>query len=286
MTKTEVAEAKSSQVSADVYDYGADAGAGMDDVTMDQLSIPFINIAQSNSDVVANDLIDGIKAGLIYNNVTNEILNQPLIVVPVHREEQWVEWVPRLKGGGLVGRHDPDSDLVKSVIETNGGSRIPPKDAQGKRNPFSTPDGNDLIETYYVYCLLLDAEGETVESHAVLSFSGTKIGVYRKWLTSMFTIKGKPPLFANRAQVSTVKQQSDAGPYYNFAIGPVGKTWRDGLIHPVEQKALLEEGKSFASMIMEGKAVAGNEEAAPGNADPSSGSNRSQKEVGDEDMPF
>src|SRR6056297_80152 len=206
----EVAKAKDN-LPAGVYDYGEDAHGGFEETTINDLAIPFINLLQNNSPEVEDQTVEGAAAGMLLNSVTGELMKMPLIVQPVHKEEVWVEWIPRNKGGGVVERHDPNSDVVKKVIENNGGSRIPPKDSDGKRNPFKMPNGsgNDIVETYYVYCLILDEEGKSAEGYCVLAFSSTKITVQKKWMTSMYTIKGRPPMWANRAKVSTVKQKAE-----------------------------------------------------------------------------
>lgn len=281
--KTDVAEAKQTGVSAEVYDYGEDNRAGFEDVTIADLSIPFITLMQSNSPQVEDDNND-IKAGDLVNSVTGEVLKQPVIVQPVFREGCVVEWVPRGKGGGLAGRHDLDSEVFLDAIKANNNSRIPPKDADGKRIPFKSPDGNDLVETYYVYCLLMDAEGKTHDGFGVLSFSSSKIKVYKKWLTSMMTQRGNPPIHAYRCKVTTAKEaQPGTGKmFYNYHIAPLGDTWRECLIPPntEEGRALLAEGKNFADMINNGLARADFESIADESADTHEGG------VDDDQTPF
>lgn len=253
-TKSEVATAKNTEV-AGVTDYGDFAGAGFEDTKITDLSIPFLSVMQTNSEIVEEELIEGVKAGDLVNSVTNEIMKQPLVVQPIHKEEVWVEWIPRNKGGGIVDRHDPSSELVKSVLEKNGGSRIPPKDSDGKRPPFKTPSGNDLIETHYIYCYLLDETGLNAEGYCVMAFSSTKIKVQKDWMTSMFTLKGSPPMFANRALVSTVKQKNPDGTFFNFSIRPFKSTWRESLIPTSEEGlALLNDASDFRKMVMDGLA--------------------------------
>jgi len=255
MAGKEVAEAKQTGV-AEVYDYGEDSHAGFEGTTIADLSIPFIKIMQSNSPEVEDELIEGVKAGDLVNSVSNEIMKQPLIVQPVFKEAAVVEWVPRNKGGGIADRHELDSEVFLDAIKKNNGSRIPPKDGDGKRIPFKSPDGNDLVETYYIYCLILDETGESTEGFCVLSFASTNIKVYKDWLTSMYSLKGAPPMYANRNKVSTAKQKNNDGTFYTFAIGPMAENYRASLINPgsPDGKSLLEEGKEFAKMIDNGLA--------------------------------
>lgn len=297
MTKTDVAAKTSTDVAASgAYDYGDMSHEGFEGTSIQDLSIPFINVLQSLSPEVTEELVAGAKAGDMLNSVTKEILKQPLAVIPIEKEESWVEWVPRVRGGGLVGRHEPSSQIVLDAIKRNGGSRIPPKDAEGKRIPFKSPDGNDLIETHYVYCLIVDEEGSGIESYCVLAFSSAKIKAYKDWMTALYTQKGRPPIFANRAKISTVKQKNDAGTFYVYGIAPFASTWRESLIRPDEAgMKLLEEAKSFRDMIKQGLAKPDFDSVAKSGPDENLGSdaggNPSQQrsrgtKASDEEIPF
>lgn len=293
MAGKEVATTKGTEV-AQSFDYGEYAHAGFEGTKITDLSIPFINVLQSNSPEVEDQLIEGCKAGDLVNSVTKEILKQPVVIIPVYKEAAVVEWVPRTKGGGLVDRHELDSQVYKDAIAKNGGSRIPPKDADGKRIPFKSPGGNDLVETYYVYCLIMNEDGTETEGYCVLSFSSTKIKVHKDWMTAMYTQKGSPPIFANRCKISTSKQKNDSGTFYNYKISPMEETWRLSLINPgsPEGMALLKEAKDFADMIENGLARADFDSIAKtgGDDEGSSSGGGSQNRGGSsgdgEDIPF
>lgn len=239
---------------AGAFNYGDMSGVGFEGTKGTDLSIPFMNLLQTNSPEVEEGNIEGIKPGLFLNSVTGELMER-FGYLPVHKEEAWVEWVPRIKGGGFVGLHDPAGDLVQELIKANGGSRIPPKGSDGKRISFKHGD-NEIIETYYVYGLILNEEGTEAESFAVTSYSSTKIKPYRDWLTSMYLIKGKPPMFANRARISSSKQKNEAGTFYNFHIAPLKETWAKSLINPETEAALLKEAMDFREMVVNGVARA------------------------------
>lgn len=263
MTKKEVAKADSTGTA---MTYGDHAGKGFEDVKKTDLSIPFLNILQPLSPAIVDNLIEGAKAGHILNTVTGELLYD-LVFIPVHREEAWVEWVPRVRGGGFVDRHEPDSELVKNLIEVNGGNRIPPIGPDGKRIAFRNGD-NEIIETYYMYGLILDTEGKEVNGFGIMSFTSTKIKAYKDWLTSMFMLRGKPPIYANRARIKTSKQKNDAGTYHIFNVSPFESTWSGSLI---QDEVLFKEAVEFRKMVLSGVASAdfaqqndaGGKEAAP-----------------------
>jgi len=246
MTKKEVAKTGGTGVAS--YDYGQDAGAGFEGTSGADLSIPFLGILQSNSPQVEEKDPKGAESGMLFNTVTRELVggDEGLAFLPCYKELAYVEWVPRDSGGGFVGLHLPESDEVKKAIADNGGAKI------GRLKIGS----NELIETHYVYGLVLDEGGAETKGFAVISFTSTKIKPYRDWLTAMYTIKGKPPMFANRARIRTVRQKNEHGSFYNFRIDPLNATWVESLISPTEQGALLDEARDFREMVVSGLAKA------------------------------
>lgn len=229
------------------YDYGQDAGAGFESTSGKDLSVPFLAILQSNSPQVENKDPAGAEAGMIFNTVTRELISgeQGVVFLPVHKELAYVEWVPRKKGGGFVALHDPNSDQVKAILKANG----------GKLGKLAIGE-NELVETIYVYGLILDAEGKETKGFGVISFTSTKIKPQKDWFTAMYLLKGKPPLFANRAVIRTIKQKNEHGTFYNFRIDPLKTTWLASLISPEEEGALLSEAREFRDMVMSGMARA------------------------------
>ena len=242
-----VAEVKNNAVAtAGDYDYGADSGVGFEGTTANDLSIPFIGILQSNSPQVEQE-VEGAKPGRLINTVTGEIMDEQAFI-PVHYDRAYVEWTPRDKGGGFVGLHDPNGELVKQMVEKH----------KGQKGKIILANGNELIETEYCYCLLLDKDAKTVTGFAVLSLTSTKLTPFRKFKTSLFMLKGKPPLFVNRAILKTDKQKNDKGTFFNAKFVPaVGADWRSSLIpNNADHKELIEEAKSFREMVLSGVAKA------------------------------
>jgi hypothetical protein len=242
----EVATTKGGAVAA--YDYGQDAGAGFEGTTGKDLSVPFLGILQSNSPQIEEKDPPGAESGMLFNTVTRELNSGEtgVVFLPCHKEMAFVEWVPRSKGGGFVALHDPNGEVVAKAIEDNDGNRI------GKLKVGE----NELAETHYVYGLLLNDEGTEATGFAVISFTSTKIKPYRDWITAMYTLKGKPPMFANRGRIRTVKQKNEHGTFFNFRIDPFAETWRESLINPAISADLLTEARDFREMVTSGMARA------------------------------
>ncbi len=279
--KTQVAKTKNTAV-AESYDYGDAGGAGFEDTKGTDLSIPFLNVLQSNSPEVQQSKDGSVRIGMIKNTVTGEVVNgdDGFVFCPVHKEEAFVEWIPRLAGGGFVGLHDPASSEVQDAIEANGG-RIPKKGADGKKIPLKIGD-NELVETYYMYGLILNDEGTVANGFAVIAFTSTKIKPYRDFLTSMYMLKGKPPMYANRARFKTNVQTNDAGTFANFEISALNDTWGSSLIPPGDE--LLEDSSRFRDMVLNGLARAdfSNQQDDGGSA----ASGGTGKTVSDDETPF
>lgn len=231
------------------HDYGADAGAGFEGTKSSDLAIPFLNVMQSNSPSV----VDGIhKSGDIVNSVTGEVYagEDGVPFQPVHHEHKFVKWRPRDAGGGILGTFDPEDPYVAQTCKLNGSE-------YGK---LKTQDGNELIETHYVYGLILNDAGNEAQGFAVIAYTSTKITPYRKWSTAMFLLKGKPPLFANRARMVTINDKNDKGQAFkNVEMKPlVGTNWLDSLIPPStpDGQGLLTAAKELREMILSGMAKA------------------------------
>ena len=106
MTKQEVAKTAPAGAVA-TYDYGGDQGAGFEDTSGSDLSVPFLGILQSNSPQVEDKDPTGSEPGMLFNTVTRELVSSEdgVVFLPCHKETAYVEWVPRNKGGGFVGLH-------------------------------------------------------------------------------------------------------------------------------------------------------------------------------------
>ena len=115
MAKRAVAKKEAGGVPAELMEeLEGQSGAGFEDTDADDYAIPFVAVLQKGSPQVDPDdgaYINGAKPGLFYNTVTGELFKD-ITVIPCARRREFVEWVPRDEGGGLIGRHDPDSDVV------------------------------------------------------------------------------------------------------------------------------------------------------------------------------
>lgn len=225
------------------YDYGDMAGMGFEDRGRDAISLPYLNILQALSPQVSEETVAGAKAGMFFNNVTND-LDDKVKFLWCHAETKYVEWIPREKGGGFVAVHEPTSDVVAKAKQ-QGGSRA---------TKLHVGD-NDLIETRYVYGLALDDDLE-IKSFVVLANKSKNLKVVRNWFTSMLINGGKDvPTFAFVAELFTTREKNEKGSWHQLAAKPaLGKTWKDSKINPATHGHLLLEAKNLITMVKSGAA--------------------------------
>jgi len=242
------------------YDYGDDAGAGYENTDQSDFAIPFISVLQTNSPECEKNhakQVDGAEAGMLMNTVTKELFDggEGLVVIPCDTSHVFTEWVPRDEGGGggagFRGIHEIDSDIVKACKAAAAES--------GAFGKLPTEDKTELVETFYIFGLLLDDVDATEPSAFVMiPFTSTKIKVYKGLLYRLRMFKGNPPLFANRVRLMSVPDSNKKGNFHNFKCEPaVDNDVGASLIPPVvdgEPNPLMVAAKQFQKQIRSGAA--------------------------------
>lgn len=230
-------------------DYGEYAGAGYEDDTTRDEMVPFLNILQALSPEVAEKTVPGAQSGMLINSVTKELYESGLVFQPVHKISSWVEWIPRLLGGGLVAMHTPDSEEVLEALRKCSGR---PQGAVPFKREGDTVK-TELVETVYVYGHILNDAGSEIVSRVVLPFTSTKLKYWRSWNTTMKTVKGRPPRFAFRTLVTTFLDRNKRGQtFYSPLFSPFGEDWVSCLINPKEHPHLIEAALEFRKGIAGG----------------------------------
>jgi len=273
MTKQQLAEKEEQSQEVALYEgYEADRGAGFENQSSEDISVPFYEIVQSNSPEVE---AGNAKPGEIICRATGEVYpgDKGIAFVPATTQHVVVEWVPREKGGGIVTTHALDSDLIRQVRETQPlGKYVHPT------------NGNDLIETFYVYGLLVDDEGNA--NPGVIAFSSTKIKPYKDWQyrarSIVITLSDgrkltKLPLFSHRYRLTTVSQENNKGKFKNWQVRFDGQNAEAARIAPNDLAYAM--AKQLCADVNEGKKVADTSTAGDrndGDAAPSKGDTSSE----------
>lgn len=248
------------------------AGGGFENQSSDDYAIPFLSILQGLSPILQPDAgRDDLKQGMIFNTVSAEGFNgkDGIAFVPATTRHNYIEYKPRDTGGGYVGEHALDDPMVLAAIQ-----------ASTEYGKYTTPDGNELIETFSVYGVAVLPDGSQVE--AVVSFTSTKIKKYKAWMTKAKTIQivlegGRripAPLFAHRYRLRTISEKNNKGSFFNWDISFDGANAVEARLLPKDElfqaalavKNLLEAGKVRAAYETQEAAggTGGDAEAASG----------------------
>lgn len=242
------------------YSYDQFAGTGYEDVADEKdLRPPFMAILQTNSKACVKGHqkhVAGAQPGMFLNTGTSELIpgETGFALVPLKIDHCVVEWAGDPGSGRFVARHEVDSPIYREAM-----ARFDADPNQNKRlsKDVRTPAGNALVDTYYLWALRLDADGETPVGGIVLPFKSTNIAIYRNQVKNpLFTFKGtggaRPPLFAHRLRCTLAQEQRPAGISFNYRFAPLKGTVRDSLIDP--RGPLMQAAYETFQLIQSGQA--------------------------------
>ena len=234
------------------FDMEADAQQGAQNISQEDLALPFLKIlGQLSPEVNKRDgkYVEGAEPGLIINTVTNELYND-VDVIPCHYKRQYIEWQDRgTSTGAPVAIHEADSDIISQTT-------------RGKDYKDRLANGNYLENTASHFVLVRGANPHT----ALISMKSTQLKVSRKWNSMMMGLKmqGKnglftPPTYSHIYNLKTVQMSNDKGTWFGWDVSKVG---------PVEQKDLYDMAKNFATSVGKGEIQAkhGTEETTKSNS--------------------
>ena len=230
----QVAEKKEGALAT--FDMEADAQQGTQNISQEDLALPFLKIlGQLSPEVNKRDgkYVEGAEPGKIINTVTNELFDK-ISVVPCHYKRQYIEWQDRgTSSGAPVAIHDADSDIVSQTT-------------RGKDYKDRLPNGNYLDNTASHFVLTL---GDT-PSTALISMKSTQLKISRKWNSMMsgIKLKGKnglytPASFSHIYKLKTTQMSNDKGTWFGWEVSKVG---------PITDAATYQQAKSFSESISKG----------------------------------
>jgi len=249
--------------SAEAFDYSAYAGMGFESHTREDYAVPFLTVLQALSPQI--ETIPSARPGMLFNTVTNELYDGKTGVafVPAETQHVFVEWRPRELGGGFIAVHPLHSEVVRKAKAEQPFGKY--KVIKGDKN------SNDLIETYYVYGILVKPDGSTEKM--IITFTSTKISAYKHWMTKARTVQvGLPdgrkvtaPLFAHRYRIKSEKEENPKGSFFNFYIpfdGLDAASCRLATNDPIFQEAV-----DFRKVIQADEVKVAHDKQVPGNSE-------------------
>ena len=222
------------------FDMEADAAQGAQNISQEDLALPFLKIlGQLSPEVNKPDgkYVEGAEPGKIINTVTNALYDE-INVVPCHYKRQYIEWADRgTSTGAPVAIHDADSAIVGTTT-------------RGKDYKDRLPNGNYLDNTASHFVLTVGENPST----ALISMKSTQLKVSRKWNSMMMGLKmqGKnglftPPTYSHIYKLSTVQMSNDKGTWFGWDVSKIG---------PVTDKGIYDMAKSFAESVGKGEVEA------------------------------
>ena len=223
--------------------FGNDTAKGFENMTQEDMALPFVRIlGQLSPQVTEGDAkhIDGAKPGMIYNTVTSDCFDGKvgIKVIPCYYKKDFPEWSDRGDGPGApVGVHLPNSPVIQT----------------GKRDgsKIRLPNGNYLEETASYYVLIQNKAGGM--SPALITMKSTQLNVSKKWNSMMKTIQiadGKggfaiPPMHGVVYNLASVLQKNDKGSWYGWSV-------TQDRIMGQEDKTLYLTAKDFNTSVAKG----------------------------------
>ena len=225
----QVAQKKTTQVVASELDkmLEADAGVGLENITTEDMQIPFIRIIQALSPQLQKDdplYIKGAEQGDIFNTVSQEVYKQDegVIVVPAFFEKKFLEFQLRSSGGGFVRELAADDKDIAMTSRENTIELL--------------PNGNELVRTHQHLVIAKSADGSIAPS--VLDMKKTQLKVSRRWNTLKNSARlpsgALMPIYGTAWRVTTVLEANDQGKWFNYKIDRINK------ITPDIEKMMLE----------------------------------------------
>ena len=225
----QVAQRKTTNVVASELDkmLEADAGVGLENITTEDMQIPFIRIIQALSPQLQKDdplYIKGAEQGDIFNTVSQEIYKQDegVIVVPAFFEKKFLEFQLRSSGGGFVRELAADD---KDITMTSREGTIE-----------LLPNGNELVRTHQHLVIAQSADGTIAPS--VLDMKKTQLKVSRRWNTLKNSARlpsgALMPIYGTAWQLTTVLEANDQGKWFNYKLDRIND------VTPEIEKMMLE----------------------------------------------
>lgn len=223
-----VAKAQQTALSAEVS-FESFAGAGLENVTKDDVLIPRLTLLQALSPQLNKkkpEYIEGASIGDIADVGTGEVFEAPILFVPVHFQKVWIEWAPRDSGKGLVAIHDSPSCMDGCE--------------QNDRGQWVNDAGNYIAETSQFFGFNMAADGRK----CFVSFTSTQLKKARRWNTLAMSEKLKradgseytPPLFYRAYKLGSAEESNSQGDWAGWTV---------------ERGPKLEELDGFQSLFAE-----------------------------------
>ena len=200
---------------------GADLGAGLEEIDMRDMVIPYVKIIQQLSPEVNSrkpEHIEGAEVGDFMNSATKQ-LKKRLHVIPVAYRRRNVEW-KKNRGGFVKDWGDDDSILARCTKDPLTGQ-------------LTTPDGNILQVQGTYFCI--EISGPYPE-RCVIALASTQYKHSKEWMSKINgelisvntpdrgVVLAKPPIWYRTYICDAQPESNDRGDWMGWKISSADKT--------------------------------------------------------------
>ena len=219
--------------------FEADANAGVENMSQEDLALPFLKVLGQLSPEVNKahaKYKEGAEPGMIFNTVSGQFFDgaKGIEIIPVHYQRQLVEWQDRgASTGAPVAIHNAESDIMS-------------KTTRDKSYKDRLPNGNYIEKTASHFVIILGDAPTT----ALINMKSTQLKTSRKWNSMMagVRLKGKnglftPSSFSHIYRLRTVQQSNDKGTWFGWEVSKIGQ---------VQETELYQQARVFAENISKG----------------------------------
>lgn len=239
-------------------------GEGISTAAEDNL-VPLIQVMQVGSKQVNRTgpaYVEGATAGsFLMRAAPHPIVDgaEGFVFQPCYFYKDFAEWIPRERGGGLVGMHHSLPQGVEEVRDERNPNKV----------KWRTPTGNDIIERRNHLGFVVHDDGSAY-AYAI-PFTSTGHAISKNWMTVMQNRSYNgvvPPSYSFLYHLRTRQRSNAQGTWFIIDIEPVQES---PLLAPsgMVNKALRDKGMAFHEACKRGDKRAeemedaDREEAAP-----------------------
>lgn len=198
-------------------DYGVDSNAGFENAGSSAFAIPFLQIIQSTSPQLLKGnaaYIKGAEAGMIFDNVTNELFDgdEGVPIIACSYGNVFIEWRLRENGGGgFVQQYD--------VVA---GAALRQSCHRDDKNRDILPSGNQLVDHRNHYLMYQDSNGNW--QRALLSLSSTAVKASKVFMSNLQreSMAAKAPMFALLFRMTTHPESNAKGNWHGPSFNYTG----------------------------------------------------------------
>jgi hypothetical protein len=217
---------------ADDFDFGDYEGGGLDNVSVDELAMPFLIVLQANSPQCKPAKVggvDGAKAGDLYNSATGELFDgeEGVGFLPCARDHKFIEFFPKEddgSGGGFVSvRNEDDEQVLRLRSEQKQFGKI--RHEGGAERSEGKYEPTEFVETYsLIGYTVTDWDDISTMSRVTLPLASSKIASYKNFMNICTGIKyrsatnptqvRKPAMWSHRYRLRTKFKQRGTQSWY------------------------------------------------------------------------